>query len=133
MDDYKTITEIPVLRKETNPTSASLPKISYQKINAAEYKVNVEGAKEPFILVLSQLFDPAWKMYINGKEARKDHFLANAYANGWFVDKSGNYELTIKFIPQDLLAWGETISALNFMGGFVIVLWKLRSSRNEKN
>ena len=130
---YKTITEIPVLRKETNPTSASLPKISYQKINAAEYKVNVEGAKEPFILVLSQLFDPAWKMYINGKEARKDHFLANAYANGWFVDKSGNYELTIKFIPQDLLAWGETISALNFMGGFVIVLWKLRSSRNEKN
>lgn len=122
----KTSTEIPILRRSFNNSPVVIPNISFKKINASEYQVRVEGAKEPFALILSQLFDPAWKIYIDGEDAGKEHFLANAYANGWIVDKSGNYNLTLKFAPQDLLLKGELVSSLATLIGLVLVLRKVK-------
>ena len=128
----KTVTEVPILRKEiSNDFNISIPNMNYQKVNASEYRVKIDDAKEPFILVLSQLFDPAWKIYIDGKEAGQKHFLANTYANGWIIDRSGNYDLTVKFTPQDLLVKGETVSFVAFIAGLILVLWKLRKKHNE--
>lgn len=130
----KVSTEIPILRKEEIfDFSTHLPRISYKKINATEYKVKIEGAKGPFIFVLSQLFDPAWKIYIDGKEAGQKHFLANTYANGWIIDRSGNYDLTLKFTPQDLLVKGEIVSLSAAVAGLILVLWKLRKNHHEPN
>ena len=126
-------TEVPILRRELSDINTPLPKISYQKVNEAEYKVKVEDVRKPFILVFSQLFDPAWKIYIDGKETGKEHFLANAYANGWIIEKNGSYELIVKFTPQDLLLKGEIISLLAFIVGLIIILWELRKNHYERN
>lgn len=127
----KTLTELPLLRREIKDSQYSIPQISYQKNNASEYRVKIEGADEPFILVFSQLFDPAWKIISEGKELEAKHFLANTYANGWIIDRKGDYELTIKFIPQDVLRFGEKISMLTFISGIIIVGWKFRKGKNE--
>jgi len=121
----KTLTEIPFLIKENNNfTDVPIPKINYQKVNASEYKVKIEGAKEQYILILSQLFDPAWKVLKDGKELKDTHFLANTYANGWIINDKGSYELSIKFIPQNLLATGEKTSMIIFSGGLILFIWK---------
>lgn len=130
----KTITEVPILRKEATANSnITIPIINYQKINNSEYKVQIDEAKEPFVLVLSQLFDPAWKIYIDGKETGKVHFLANAYANGWIIDKSGSYDLTVKFTPQDLLEKGKIVSLAATLAGLILVIWKLRKNNDEQD
>lgn len=132
----KTLTELPLLRREIKESLYSTPQISYEKNNASEYRVKVNGADKPFILVLSQLFDPAWKIIFDvplseGKELEARHFLANTYANGWIIDRKGDYELTIKFMPQDVLRLGEKISLGTFLAGVFLVGWKLRRSKNE--
>lgn len=40
------------------------PRIQYKKISRTKYRVRISGAKENFPLILSQNFDPGWKVYI---------------------------------------------------------------------
>ena len=42
-----------------------LPKITFVQINPTKYKVKVENASEPYILVFSDTFHKYWKLYIN--------------------------------------------------------------------
>lgn len=119
----KIITEVPFLIEESNQESAlSLPRLSYTKINGAEYKVRIEDAKNPFILVLSELFDPGWKVYSSpGREIGEAHFLANTYANGWLINETGTYGLTVKFMPQENLQKGEIVSILAVITGIIFL------------
>ncbi len=39
-----------------------------------------------------------------------DHYLVNAYANGWLLDKPGTYDLTLEFFPQRIYDLGKTVS-----------------------
>ena len=127
----KIMTEAPLLQRSFNSNPAAIPTIDFKQIDASEYRVHVKEAKEPFILVLSQLFDPAWKIYIDGNQIRKEHFLANTYANGWVVDKIGDYNLTLKFTPQDLLLKGEIVSFLVTLVGLGLVLIEVRKKYHE--
>jgi len=43
---------------------ASVPAISFSKVNSTRYIVDVKGARRPFPLVFSESFDEGWKAYI---------------------------------------------------------------------
>lgn len=119
----KIMTEVPFLRlEEKNYYKEELPEITFEKINSAGYKVKIRKATDKYALILSELYDPAWKIFTNdGFEVTKKHFLANAYANGWIIDKKGDYELTIKFTPQDLLSQSKIVSAFSLLAGVIIL------------
>ncbi|MDD5668391.1 MAG: hypothetical protein PHS26_13970, partial [Actinomycetota bacterium] len=55
------------------------------------------------------------------------HFLANGYANGWYIAAPGEYELTLYYWPQTLLYLGIIISALTW--AFLVVWYLLRRRR----
>lgn len=131
----KVITEEPILiRQEKDSKSEStVLEIQFSKVSNVEYTVKVENAKNPYILVLNELFDPGWKVLDkNLKDVGEKHFLANTYANGWIVNELGSYDLTIKFIPQEWLFKGEIISLLTFVGGITFVLWRFWRSYGKK-
>lgn len=130
----KIITEAPFLVKENNQESAFLlPQISYTKVNGAEYKVKVEEAKNPFAIILSELFDPGWKVYESqDREIGEMHFLANTYANGWLINKTGTYELTIKFMPQEALQMGKIVSISAIIAGAVLLGWRSLLKHEKK-
>ena len=107
--------------------------ITYTKINPTEYKVKVTNAMEPFYLVLSESYHPQWKAYIDekGDETNwieafyqkpipdNDHFMANGYANAWYIDPNeidkdgdGNFTITLYFWPQSLFYLGAVISLM---------------------
>jgi hypothetical protein len=103
-----------------NQMVGRVPSISYSKIDPTEYRVHVEGAENPFTLILSELYFAGWEARLadGTKIEENKHFLVNSYANGWMIDRLGNYDLILKFAPQNLLDVGKKISVLSLF--FVI-------------
>jgi hypothetical protein len=112
------LTDEPVLIKINNTNEGAPPNVSYQKIDNTHYIVSVKENRDPYILVLSELFDPGWRVFNSeGKELSEKHFLVNSYANGWAINQKGDYQISVKYMPQNLLVPTEYIST-----GMIIVL-----------
>lgn len=80
--------------------------LTYKRISPTKYTVNVSTQK-PFILVLSEAYEPLWRITIIDAEFRNfDHFIVNGYANGWYIDKTGEFGIIIEYLPQRYYEWG---------------------------
>lgn len=139
--------EISTYKKENQITV-----IEYRKINPTRYLINVKASKS-FWLVFSESFHEGWKAYIRKKtEDRekkqkenkepwsalfsawkdrgkrielKDHFIANVYANSWWVPVKMNpsqeesntksFEIILEYKPQRLFEVGVLISLLTLI------------------
>ena len=44
-----------------------------------------------------------------------DHYLVNAYANGWYVPKTGQYRIVLEYWPQRLFEIGVIISVTTLL------------------
>jgi len=87
--------------------------LTYERISPSEYKVNV-NAERPFVLIFSETYDEQWSLTTTEGEAVPYHFVINFYANGWYVNKTGDYTLTLYFSPQRFLnqgLYGTIVSA----------------------
>lgn len=80
----------------------STPKVDFEKISQSYYKVHIRNATEPYLLVFSELFDNGWNIYFE-KQKVGTKILVNGYADGWYITKTGDYDLDLKFSPQDSL------------------------------
>jgi hypothetical protein len=105
----------PILDEKPVP----LPKLSISKLNPTKYTIDVE-AREPFFLVFSQSYHPDWQANIRGERV-KYHYKVNGYANGYYINKTGRYRITLEFWPQRLFVIGAAISAVTFL--ILIILW----------
>lgn len=145
-----------VMLREVEPTivQGSSPEISFDKISPARYKVKVTNSKNPFFLVLSTTFDPRWNAYvtthhpqnimellsggIQGDMVSSDnHFVANGYANGWYIEKLGNFEMFLEYSPENAFVIGREFSAAVIIILLLIVLIYIRgyiiSTKRFKN
>ncbi len=123
-----------LIRKDVDEISGdSLPTSNlYKKINNSDYVLSIHGSTEPFVLVFNDLFDNQWRLFKQKKEISKDsHFLVNNFANGWLIDGSGDFDLEVKFISQDLLSLGEKISIISFFLGLIMAVILYIRNRNE--
>lgn len=112
----------PVLIKSSASTPIDPPQTDFKKINNTEYIVNISNAKDAYVLVFSELFDPGWKIFNDsGKEIKVEHFVANTYANGWLINKEGNYKIIVKFVPQSLLKITERMSQVSVIVSLLII------------
>ena len=78
------------------------------------YVVNVQNATSPFYLVLSENFSPYWIATTDGNSLNA-HFIANGYANAWYINKTGAYTVTLEFWPQKLFYIGSAISIVTLI------------------
>lgn len=53
-----------VLKKVVTPKERSIPDIMFTQINPTKYKVTVQDARDPYVLVFSQSFHPKWKLFL---------------------------------------------------------------------
>jgi hypothetical protein len=84
--------------------------LTYEEINPTQYTVHV-NASSPFYLVFSESYDDGWVATINGQQIHSQyHFTANGYANGWYVNKTGTYTITLDFTPQNFFYAGAAVS-----------------------
>jgi len=102
------------------------PELTYAQISPIQYKVTVHDATEPFLLVLSESFDPGWRAIV-GDGVRVDesnHIQVNYYANGWWIDRTGDFTVTIRHTTQDYVLAGLivalTVSAISV--GCIVIM-----------
>jgi arabinofuranan 3-O-arabinosyltransferase len=74
------------------------PSLNYNWINPTKCTV-VVNASTPFLLVFSQSYQPNWVASINGREIAQ-HFMANGYANSWYINQTGPFTIEIIYTPQ---------------------------------
>jgi len=92
-------------------TTGYVPDLSFEKLNPARYVIHVEGAK-PYFLILLESYSEGWKARVNGVEV-SEHFLVDGYANAWFINNVGKYDVTLEFAPQGILDISIFVSALS--------------------
>jgi Alpha-(1->3)-arabinofuranosyltransferase len=103
------------MRDSIKTTSVpSYKKLNWTKISPTKYKIDIhnEDSRKFFILFL-ETYSPNWKAYINnGKSVHVKFF---DYANGWYMNKPGNYTVTIEYEPQRLYDMGLIISIFSLL------------------
>lgn len=124
------------------PSNSVAPKVDFEMISPARYKLKVTNAQNPFFLALSTTFDPRWIAYFttpagkNEPVAAKNHLEINGYSNGWYIEKLGNFEMFLEYFPERILGLGQqlsfvfiSISALTLAGYFI----RRRTNMKNKN
>jgi len=108
------------LRDSPLDAGTPAPSVVFKKIDPTRYKVHVENASAPFFLVFSSTYDKDWVAHFRDLNSLQTfsservpdeyHFMANGYANAWYINKTGTYTITLEFWPQKLFYIGSTIS-----------------------
>lgn len=98
--------------------------LEWEKVNPTLYHVKINKQDyQPEVLVFSELFDSGWA--INGQSLKLDaskHILVNSYANGWWLDKPGKYEINLEFMPERIFNIGKIISGTAIILCLILLL-----------
>jgi hypothetical protein len=92
------------------------PEIEFQQVNPTRYEVQIENATQPFFVILSATYHDKWRANINGIHIPDEkHFITNGYANAWYINKTGSYQIVLEYEPQKLFTDGLIISITSFV------------------
>ena len=96
--------------------------------------MHVHNATTPYYLVFRETYDPHWAaLYSNGIEVNhRDHIAVNGFANAWYMNKTGNYTITLYYTLQTdaWIAWAVSFAALFVTVGIGVYGW--RETKKEK-
>ncbi len=91
--------------------------MEFKRINPTRYHVKIDSPEQVF-LVFNESFNPEWKINLlnsSSNNSSMEHFMANGYANCWYLPKGGSHEILLVFWPQVFFRIGSTISILTLI------------------
>jgi len=113
--------EVPELIVDNNTA------IEFLKQNPTSYIVNVNST-ENFVLILSQSYDDEWQALIESETVSK-HFSINGYANAWIIDKSGSFQIMLRYCAQNDVEIGRFVTLITIFLIFSIFIFiKIKNS-----
>ncbi len=86
--------------------------IEYRKMDATSWKILVNATK-PFMLSFTETYDPLWIAHINGE--RIDSIPLYSEINGFWINQTGQLEITLQYEPQKWFNYGLIISVTTFV------------------
>lgn len=86
--------------------------IDWTTINSTKYVVRISGATQPFNLVFSETYDELWQAKI-GETVISSREWNNL--NSFFINQTGNLEITIEFTAQKYVYLGGIISLITLL------------------
>lgn len=124
-----------VFFSKTLPISdRQLPRISFKMADPTKYLVYIENATNPYILNFGESYSDEWRGYIlNGSDdplLQKQHYIVNGYANGWYIDKLGNYTIMIEYYSQRVFYIGLLLSSASLVIFIALLLSNTKSQKN---
>ena len=95
------------------------------------YKVlinNHSDSENGLFIVLAQNYDKFWKAYVIKGDKKKQvpekfHFIANGYANAWFINETGNFIVELYYEPQRYYEISLLVSLSTFIFVIAYVLY----------
>ena len=101
------------------------PSVTYEKLSPEKYKVRVKGATKPFVLVFGEAYDRLWTARLSdGKNIEPVPLYS--LVNGFPIDKTGSYDVTIEYPPQRWFHVGLLISLLTLFACLLYALVAVR-------
>ena len=104
------------------------PKIEFTIDSPTKVIVHILNSTTPYYLVFREAYDPHWAaFYSNGTEVNPhDHISVNGFANAWYMNKTGNYTVTLYYTLQTdaWIAWGVSFAALFATISIGVYGWK---------
>lgn len=98
-------------------------KIEFIKISPVNYKIKVNNSRGKFLLVFNNNFHPGWDAFMEGRPIPADkHIVANGYANGFIIDRNGNFDISLQFILEEVVQKSYRVSLLAISLGAIILL-----------
>lgn len=107
LDDAETSLSLSELFSPSNPQVS----IGYKEVNSGAYQVDV-AANESFNLMFSETYDPSWKAIARREEITST--IAYSLVNSFYVNRTGQFTITIYFTGQDYANIGIITSAVSF-------------------
>jgi hypothetical protein len=104
------------------------PIITYDQANPCQYTVHVENSNGPFLLIFSESYEPMWKAYVENNEISPIPMYSAV--NGFYINKTGNFDVTIYFTGQTYANIGLEISAATLIT--VVAIIAIPSQKLEK-
>jgi hypothetical protein len=103
--------------------AAAPPALTVTGQTRVSYDLRVDGATQPFWLVLGQSLNDGWHARVNGADLGPPT-LVDGYANGWRITpaSSGPFVITLEWTPQRLVWVALGISALAVIACLVLVV-----------
>jgi hypothetical protein len=95
------------------------------KNSPTKYHIDL-NITEPSYLVFCEPFENGWN--IKGNPTAFEHIAAFDSLNGWSIDASGNYSISVVYGPQKNLEFGLIISIAAFAAGSIFLLINFRRS-----
>lgn len=122
------------LRKPGSPSAetAALNTVSAERQNPV-LTVGKFHVEKPAFVIFSESYHPGWKLILTdnrGGNTQPAHYLANLYANAWYIEKPGDYNFKLQFEPQKVVNYGFAAAIISYGG---LVLYSLLRRKNEKN
>ena len=108
--------------------------LNYTKINPTLWKVKVNATK-PFMLSFAEAYDPLWeaRIYKDGRLVEKVRSIPlYSVINGFWIDKTGELEIVIRYTPQDWFEIGLIISAITFVSCIGYLFYDWRREKGDK-
>lgn len=100
--------------------------IEFTKISPTRYDIKIRNSKGKFLLVFNNSYHPEWVVFIEGEPLSFDkHFAANGYANGFIIDKVGNFDIALKFTLEDSILKAYKISFSAILMGILVLIYLL--------
>ncbi len=97
--------------------------------------VHISNATTPYYLVFRETYDPHWAaFYSNGTMVNESrHIQVNGFANAWYMNKTGNYTITLYYTLQTYawIAWAISIAAFGVTVSIGVYGWK-ESKKHSK-
>lgn len=85
-------------------------KVSHQKIDVTKYVVHVKTTY-PIFLIFSEAYNDFWKAYLADVEIESTQ--VNYFTNGFYIPKTGEYDVVVEFTGQRYAIYGSIISILS--------------------
>lgn len=124
-----------------NSLGENPPDYSINRIDQTKYKVSVRGAKSSYFLVLNNTFNSNWKVFFDDTKKtlfknlirqsipEENHIMVNGYSNGWIIDKTGDYSITIEYNSQRYYYYGWIVTALFMVISILYLVYKIYENR----
>ena len=135
-------TNIPGFYTDNNTINATpisdfaQPNVSFVENTPTKVTVHIKNATTPYYLVFRETYDPHWAAFFsNGTEVNpRDHIAVNGFANAWYMNKTGNYTVTLYYTLQTdaWLTWAVSFAALFATIGIGVYGWRRDHVRGVK-
>lgn len=93
--------------------------VTYKMINPTKYIVHVNATK-PFMLAFAESYDPLWVAHSKNYFTRSISLYS--VINGFYINKTGNYDLIIEFEPQKYVYIGLIITILTILVSMILII-----------